>query len=274
MPVQAQHAVAACHDDVQVVADEQNAALARGPEFGNEIIELSLAFEINATRWFVEHDELGVAHQGARQKDALGFATREIGYLAIYQAASTHLIELRFARCAIQRPREAQKPTDSQRNGPIDFEPLGHIARAQIRPPDNFAAINVLKAEQHARHSGFTGTVWADQCDDFTGRHVHVDFVDHDATLAFEAQVAPNNEAVGWCHEPWRGVAVVMAWGLIVIVIADARVRGARGIGGGRCDLSLSPVVGTLVRRLDGSRLSITQAGTGALRVTTAGVVR
>src|SRR3954454_9037369 len=72
--VEADDAVGGGHDEVEVVADQENAAAARAADTGDEVVELGLAAAVDALDRLVEDEEVGLAQEGAREEDALPLA--------------------------------------------------------------------------------------------------------------------------------------------------------------------------------------------------------
>ena len=133
--VEADDAVAARHDDVQVVRDEQHAEaglVAQAPDQG---VELGLAHVVDALHRLVEHQQAGLARQRAGQHDALQFAARQLAKLLITHVAGIDLAEdVADAFRALARAQH-QEALDRHRDDGVDVEALRHIADAQILAP-------------------------------------------------------------------------------------------------------------------------------------------
>src|SRR6478752_7663296 len=72
--VETDDAVAARHDDVQIVRDEQHAEAALIAQACDQVVELGLARVVDALHRLVEHQEIGIAKERTREHDALQLA--------------------------------------------------------------------------------------------------------------------------------------------------------------------------------------------------------
>ncbi len=73
--IQADDFVALGHDDMQVVADQQDADATLGSNAADQTVKLCLARIVDAADGFVEDEEMRVAQERASDQDALEFAT-------------------------------------------------------------------------------------------------------------------------------------------------------------------------------------------------------
>ena len=64
-------------DDAEVVGDEQQRELALVAQVGEQVEHLGLGREVEGADWLVEHDDLGVADQGAGDRDPLPLSAGE-----------------------------------------------------------------------------------------------------------------------------------------------------------------------------------------------------
>mgnify|MGYP002744268651 CR=1 FL=1 len=73
--VQAENVVACSHHQMQVVADHQDGGTFAALPVADGLVVVAERHRIDARRRFVQHDEVGAAQHGARQEQALRFAT-------------------------------------------------------------------------------------------------------------------------------------------------------------------------------------------------------
>ena len=78
MLVEADDAVRVRHDEVEIVAHQQDAAAAGVADFFDERIEFGLAVGVDTGDGFIKHEEIRVAQQRAREQDALEFAAWDL----------------------------------------------------------------------------------------------------------------------------------------------------------------------------------------------------
>ena len=72
--VEADDAVAARHDDVQIVRHEQHAEATLVAKACDQVVELGLAGEVDALHRLVEHQQIGIAKERASEHHALQLA--------------------------------------------------------------------------------------------------------------------------------------------------------------------------------------------------------
>ena len=77
MVVKAQHFVGFRHHQMQIVRNHQHAAVKFAPQLIDQIVKCHLTVYINALGRFVQHQQLRLVQQGARQQYALRFTTGE-----------------------------------------------------------------------------------------------------------------------------------------------------------------------------------------------------
>src|SRR5258706_10076337 len=78
MSVEANHAVARAEHDVQIVRDEEDAAMSMFTDRCDEFVKLCCAREVDGLRRFVEHQELGVARECPCEQYALKFTAGKL----------------------------------------------------------------------------------------------------------------------------------------------------------------------------------------------------
>src|SRR5919198_4746219 len=72
--VEAYHAIALSHDDMQIVRDKQNAETPLGPQSSDEGVEFRFAKKVDTAHRFIEDEQLRIAQQRASQDHALQLA--------------------------------------------------------------------------------------------------------------------------------------------------------------------------------------------------------
>ena len=80
--IEAEHAIARGHHDVQVVANQQHAAATRVSKPRNQGVKLGLASEIDAANGLVEHKQIWPLRSARARIHALQLATGNAGQLA------------------------------------------------------------------------------------------------------------------------------------------------------------------------------------------------
>ena len=71
VPIQADHLVGGAHHQVQVVGHHQHAAAMALAQLADQPVQLALAVDVDALHGFVEHQQFGLAEQGAGQQHPL-----------------------------------------------------------------------------------------------------------------------------------------------------------------------------------------------------------
>ncbi len=77
VPVDAEDSVGSGHDDMQVVADQQDAAAGRLHRLGDQIVKLQFAREIDVLHRLIKHQQIGLSRQRTGQHDALKLPARQ-----------------------------------------------------------------------------------------------------------------------------------------------------------------------------------------------------
>mmetsp|Transcript_3835 Transcript_3835/g.9332 ORF Transcript_3835/g.9332 Transcript_3835/m.9332 type:complete len:237 (+) Transcript_3835:425-1135(+) len=188
------HHIAALGDlerDGELLLDQQHAQPPRLQclqVFGHQLDDLGR----QALGGLVDHDQVGVAHQRAAQRQHLLLATREhagLGVLALLQAREhpVHVVEAPARRLGAT-PLLAQHQVLVDGQPGEDIAVLRHIAQAQLRDVVGLAAdqlgiaepdrtLGVDLAHDGLDHGRAAGAVAAEQGDDLAGLDGQVDAV-------------------------------------------------------------------------------------------------
>jgi hypothetical protein len=94
---QVHHGDAAAHvlDDGEIVRDEEEGHTGSGLEVGEEVHDLALGRDVERADRLVEHDQLRVEHERARDRDALQLPARELARIP--------------GGCLVGQPHEAEQ---------------------------------------------------------------------------------------------------------------------------------------------------------------------
>ena len=76
--IDANDAIALRHDDVEVMADEEDADATDVTDTPDEIVQLGFAGVVDTAHGLVEHEKIGFAQQRAGEHDALQFAAGKL----------------------------------------------------------------------------------------------------------------------------------------------------------------------------------------------------
>ena len=91
--IDADDAIALRHDDMKVVADQENTESPLVPDPADQGIELSLTNVIDATNGLVENEQIGISDESASENDALQLATRQSRNLTVGDSLGTDLCQ-------------------------------------------------------------------------------------------------------------------------------------------------------------------------------------
>ena len=157
-------------------ADEQRFPLAL--QLTHQLLELDTRLRIQPRRGFIHHQEIRVAYQHARQRQALRLPLGKLIDVAraqgIYAAEAQHTLHLLHSLAATQ-PISAGKEVDIIMHSRVvdGVETIRHPTNASahffricgcIYPgKDNIATIRQVECGQQAHGRGFTGTIGANQ---------------------------------------------------------------------------------------------------------------
>ena len=176
VPVQAQHGIRGRHHQVQVVRDHQHRTAVTLAHRVDETVKLCLPLYVHALGRFVEHQQLWLAQQRAREQDTLELTSRDGGKGCVEQPFDAH-----FCGNCGQRHRaavfgKAQEAPHAERQARIDCQSLWHVADAQSRPAPHAATAGCDEAHQDAQQRGLARTVWPDDGEDlaFLERQRHL----------------------------------------------------------------------------------------------------
>lgn len=115
MVVEAHHAVGGGHDQMQIMADHQNAAAKPAAQLSDQIVQAGLSDHVETLRRFVEDQQLGIAKQRTAQQHALHFAAGNALQRLVEQSLDANIFE-RFAVAAFGDPTaQIEKAAHRQR---------------------------------------------------------------------------------------------------------------------------------------------------------------
>lgn len=77
MLVEANYGIGGCHYQMQIVGNQQHAAIAQFANVVDQCIKRGLAADINPLHWLVKHQQLWVAQECTGEQYTLGFAARQ-----------------------------------------------------------------------------------------------------------------------------------------------------------------------------------------------------
>ncbi|VFT48114.1 Uncharacterised protein [Pseudomonas aeruginosa] len=196
MAVQADHLVGGAHHQVQVVGDHQHTAAVAVAQFADEAVEFGLAGDVDALHRLVEHQQLGLAQQGAGQQHALQFATGNALQRALQHVRRADLAQRRQRLLAPDPGYQAEEAQYAERQGGVDVEFLRHVADGQPRPSPDLADVRLEQAEHAAYQGGLAGAVGADQGDDLAGLDGQVDIAQHRLAVEGHADLGQPHQRV------------------------------------------------------------------------------
>ena len=188
--VHANDAVALRHNDVQIVADEQDADTARVANAPDKVVQLRLARVVDAAHRLIENEELGLPQERACENDALKLAARELRELLADHACRADLAEGGFSLRRRVLAAEREKARDGHGNCRIAIEALGGVSDGQTVAARDCSAIGAFQAEQDAHEGGLAGAIGADQRDDLARREIEVHALENGPAGAREVHVA------------------------------------------------------------------------------------
>ena len=172
--VQAENVVACGHHQMQVVADHQDGGTFAALPVADGLVVVAERHRIDARRRFVQHDEVGAAQHGARQEQALRFATGQGLQRRVEQVGD---VEPRQPQAFCRLRDVAQKAArgDGQVGGRVEF--LRHEADFQPLDAANRAARGAVVAEDEREQCAFAGAVRADDGEDLVATDAEIDVV-------------------------------------------------------------------------------------------------
>ena len=153
---------------------------------------LAQSFVQRAQR-FIQQQQLGLAHQGARQRHALALAAGELIGGAALQPFEPHRGQHGLDRAAQRRLRQlqlAQAIGDIVEDIEMRKDRVGlehHVGGPQMRRhavhglaiDDDGAAVRRLEAGDHPQQGGLAAAGWAEQREEFAARHLQADVIHH-----------------------------------------------------------------------------------------------
>lgn len=163
MAVEAHDAVGAGHDEMEVVANEQDPESVGIAQLGDEPVKVRLPRKIDTLHRFVEDEKVGVAEQGTGEERPLQLPAGEGRDLIIRQPGYAEA--LRDGRDTFGVPaarRESQKAPYAQGKRGVKRETLGHVADPQVGPPPNGSDARSLQSEDNAEQGCLAGAVRSD----------------------------------------------------------------------------------------------------------------
>src|SRR5215471_804500 len=181
---------------VRVVGSEQD-AVARFRECSNLTHHLSLIAEVKAGGWLVEHNELGLLCEGARQQNQLSFSARNHRVRSGGESCDAKAFERGLCDSMIFRARlaeqtamcstahqndglrcERERADVHLRNISDDPRPLpDRIIIERLAAEPHLAGFWSEEAEQSLEQRGFATTVWPKQSKNFAGGEREVESV-------------------------------------------------------------------------------------------------
>jgi hypothetical protein len=167
--VQTDHAIRGRHDHVQFVADHQNRTADIITQGFDKAIKRSQCRLIEALGRFVEHKDLRVTQNRARQQHALKLTTGQRGKLPFFRGVYASSGQCRAHFRHRHTNRKVQEPPHSHRQRRIDMQLLGHVVDAQIWRAGDRAFARCECAKQRPQKRRFTRPVRTDNGDNLTG---------------------------------------------------------------------------------------------------------
>lgn len=201
VPVEADHLVGRCHDDVEIVGDQQDAAVESIADVANQFVEGDLTAVVDSLHRFVQHKEVGAASNGAGQHGALKLATGEMPHLLPGKVPDAGARQ-RISDVGTGRFRgQSKEALDGEGQGPVDDDLLRHITDPQSADASGFAFVWPEDAESHLGGGGFPRTIGADQRDDLAALNIEVDTAHEPAPGALNARIFQGNKDFCRFHE-------------------------------------------------------------------------
>ncbi len=158
-----------------------------------------LADDIDALDRLVQHQELRLAQQRARQQHALQLAAREGLQRQVERMACADLGQRCRQRLPPRPGDQRQEAAHRQRQRLVDGEALRHIADAQARPAAHQAGIRPLQPQRDAQQRRLAGAVGADDGDDLAGAKGERDVAQRDVRTESDMETGQLDQ------RRWRG---------------------------------------------------------------------
>ena len=189
MPVQAHHLVGGAHHQVQVMGDHQHAAAVAFAQRADQPVQRRLAGDIHTLHRLVEHQQFGLAQQGARQQYALQLAAGDLLQRVVEHVGRADFFQRGPRHGGADARHQAQETLHAERQGGVHLQFLRHVADSQFRSAPDLAAVRLQQAQHDTNQGGLAGAVGANQRDDFARSHAQVHRVQ--GVLAVEAHADP-----------------------------------------------------------------------------------
>ena len=179
--VDADDVAGAVHDEVQIVGNQQHAAIQAGADVFYQLVKGRLAREVHPLHGLVKHQKIGLAQDGAGDEHPLQLAAGEALNGAVQ--ASGHA---GFGKGGedFRRPGgggQAHEAGHRHGQGGIEAELLRHIANLQPRGPFDAPFGQRQYAQGQADGGGLAAAVGADESDDLAPVHGEGDMADKPA---------------------------------------------------------------------------------------------
>src|SRR5262245_44757556 len=184
--VEADHAVALRHDDVQIVRHEEHAEAAFGAEPTDQGIKLRFARVVDAARRLVEHKHARRSNERTGEHHALQLAARELRELTLGEFTGTDIGERPPRLFLLNAASKLNEASDRDWNGAIDCKALWHVAHNKPGLAQDRSAIGRLEAEQHPHKRRLAGPVGTDESEDLALGNVDIDALQNGAARARE----------------------------------------------------------------------------------------
>ena len=178
MAVEADDAVGGGHDQMQVVADHEDAAALLLADAVDQPEEGGLALVVDAGGRLVEHEEVGTTEQGAGEQDALQLAAGERLQRPAAEPGDADAGERCLPLGGRMAVRQVEEAVDVDRQGRIDGEALRHVGEAQAGRARDPAGIGLDDAEHQLDQGRLARTVRADQADDLAAVQGEIDVLE------------------------------------------------------------------------------------------------
>ena len=200
MSVQAENPVGGGHHHVQVMGDQENAAMQFVANAADQVIKRDLAGKVDALDRLVEHKQVGLPGNGTGQKDTLEFAARQGPDLRAGKMGDTGPGHGRCRLLFRHRSGQVHEAAHGERQCPVDRQFLRDIGHAKPGIALHTALVRPDDAERHAGCRRFSRTVRTDQRDDLAAAYGERNAPDEPSAAAIDTGIVERYERV-WLLE-------------------------------------------------------------------------
>ncbi len=187
MVIETNHFVRLRHDEMQVMTDQEHAAMVAIADLADQAVEFGLAGDIDARKRLIQDEKLRAPDQCPREHDPAQLAARKLCELSMEQIFDRECFEGLRDLTVWKVSGETDETCGRQRHGAVALQSLRDIADPQPRSPDDVACLRLHKAKQRARERRLARAIESDDGQDFLGPDQNVHMVEHKAFVQIDA---------------------------------------------------------------------------------------